>query len=88
MELRNHMEIVVERKLKELMKKDPSICDCDHCYLDTMALALNTLKPQYYVTDEGELYTKASDLTLQFEADVVRALVQALAVVKEHPRHD
>ncbi|RQD67232.1 MAG: competence protein ComFB [Tindallia sp. MSAO_Bac2] len=87
MELKNHMEIVVDRMLKKFIEKDSDICQCENCILDIKAFALNNLPPQYFVTEKGEVYTKAKDLTIQFEADVVRALIQGIEKVKTHPRH-
>ncbi len=87
MELKNHMEIVVERMLKRFLEKDPDLCQCENCLLDVKAYALNNLPPQYFVTEKGEVYTKAKDLSIQFEADVVRALVEGIERVKTRPRH-
>lgn len=87
MELKNHMEIVVDRMLQRFLEKDPDLCPCENCILDVKAFALNNLPPQYFVTEKGEVFTKAKDLTIQFEADVVRALVEGIDRVKLHPRH-
>ncbi|SDY88990.1 late competence development ComFB family protein [Tindallia californiensis] len=87
MELKNHMEIVVDRMLKVFVEKDPNICTCENCILDVKAYALNHLPPQYFVTEKGEVYTKAKDLTIQFETDVTSVLVQGIEKVKKHPRH-
>ncbi|SMP48664.1 late competence development ComFB family protein [Anoxynatronum buryatiense] len=88
MQLRNHMEIVVQYVLADLLKDQPSVCQCEKCQADMMAIALNHLPPKYYVTDEGAAYSKANELSIQFEADVMRELVLAMVVIKEHPRHE
>ena len=85
--VKNHMEIVVEQAFAKMVKRDPEICKCDACQADVMAYALNQMPPKYYVTEQGEVYNKASELTIQFEADVIRALVMAIEKVKERPRH-
>ncbi len=85
--VKNHMEIVVEQALEDMMKRDPEICDCDACQADVMAFTLNQLPPKYYVTEQGGVYNKANELTIQFAADVTRALVTAIEKVKGHPRH-
>lgn len=87
MEVRNHMEYVVNKMLPQVLKMQSDVCTCPQCISDIKAIALNTLPPKYIVTEKGEVFTKANELTVQFEADVTRALVEAIEVVKGHPRH-
>lgn len=87
MRLKNYMEDAVEHILPNLMKVFPNICFCEQCQMDIKALALNNLKPHYIVTDKGQLYTKVQEMNLQFEADVMKALIDAIAVVGAKPRH-
>ncbi len=53
-----------------------------------MAIALNSLKPKYSVTEAGNVYVKLNMLEQQFSTDVLSALVQAALVVKKDPRHE
>ena len=85
--LKNYMEEVVDRKLKELLQDRNDVCQCKHCRLDIMAIALNDLPPRYIVSEKGEVYSKVSSLMVQFSTDVTRALVEAIEMVKENPRH-
>lgn len=87
MRLVNYMEIAVEHYLPNLLKAFPEICTCPHCLLDIKALTLNQLKPHYIVTERGELYSKIDEMSLQFETDVLKALVDSISKVSKSPRH-
>ncbi len=87
MEVKNFMEKVVERKLKELIEKFPELCTCEECLADIEALALNHLEPHYIATEKGELYTKLDSVKVQSEVDVTKALVDAIDIVKQKPHH-
>ncbi len=87
MEVKNHMEYVVEKMLPQVLKMKPDVCSCERCISDMKAIALNNLPPKYVATEKGEVLTKANQLTVQFEADVIRALVEATEKVKGHPNH-
>jgi len=82
------MEIEVEHYLKNLINAFPNVCFCDKCRYDIMAIALNHLKPHYVVSSKGELYAKMDEMNLQFEADVLKALIDAIAVVSKTTRHE
>lgn len=87
MEVRNHMEYVVNHMLDSVLKLHPDVCKCERCVSDIKAIALNSLPPKYVATEKGEVFTKANELTIQFEADVIRALVEAIGKVKGKPNH-
>jgi len=87
MKVKNYMEDVVEYLLPQILKELPDICHCEYCVSDIKALALNNLKPKYVATPVGEIYTKVNELSIQFEADTVRAITEAIAKVKKSPRH-
>ncbi len=87
MEVKNHMEYVVEKLLPALLKKYPEICQCEQCVADVKAICLNKLPPKYFATEQGEVFNKANELTVQFEADVVRAIIESVEMVKRKPRH-
>lgn len=88
MRLVNYMEIAVDHYIKNLLKAFPDVCKCDHCMMDIKALTLNQLKPHYIVTERGELYSKIEEMNLQFETDVLKALVDSISKVSKSPRHN
>lgn len=87
MKLRNYMELAVDHVMPNMFRAFPTICVCDDCRLDMKAIALNHLKPYYVVTDEGETWTKVSEMLVQFEVDIMKALIDAIAIVSKQPRH-
>ncbi|MCT4565288.1 MAG: late competence development ComFB family protein [Maledivibacter sp.] len=87
MKIRNYMELAVDHVLPNLIKGFDNICTCEKCILDIKAIALNKLKPHYVVTRKGELYSKVEEMDGQFEADVMKALIDAIQIVSQNPRH-
>ncbi|WP_352168769.1 late competence development ComFB family protein [Proteiniborus sp. MB09-C3] len=88
MELHNYMEDVVYRTIEKILEKDNNTCKCMKCKLDIAALALNNLPPQYTVTEKGILFTKVKEMEKQYEVDVIREIIKAIAVVSSKPHHE
>lgn len=82
----NVMEMLVYNKLKSMLHII-DCCHCEKCQKDVVAYTLNHLPPKYVVTHQGELYTRAEALKLQYETDITTALLKAAQIVKENPRH-
>lgn len=85
--LKNYMEIAVEMVLNDILKEKELKCRCEKCLNDIKAIALNNLKPMYVVSDEGVLFTKLHELSIQFKADIIRELAMAIKMVGDNPRH-
>ncbi len=65
------------------------ICDCQDCILDVSALALNQLKPKYWVSGKFNAFTPPETFlndpkNLNLAEEVI---VQALKQVKTNPHH-
>lgn len=88
MELRNYTETVVKEVLNEMLKKEDDICKCEKCRLDIMAIALNNLPPQYYVSEKGEVYSKLLATYLETRIKVLTEMTKALMQVKNQPLHN
>lgn len=82
----NAMEGLVEDLFIKLAN-DWDWCKCDVCHADIVANALNNLQPRYFVTHEGELYTKLESFGTQYHADITAALIRAVEIVKKNPQH-
>jgi competence protein ComFB len=85
-ELRNQIEGVVKQTVDRVLTR-LDVCKCPKCKLDIMAYALNLLPQKYVVTDMGELYSRLSEFTPQFQIDVEVAVAEAIKVVTQNPRH-
>lgn len=86
MKIKNYMEDSVKIQIPRVIESQ-DVCKCDVCKLDILAITLNTLPPKYVRTEEGEVYTKIESLTVQFEADIIQAIIKAIKIVKKYPRH-
>jgi len=86
MRVRNFMEFVVEDAVRKITEKEPAHAFSEKDLADIEALALNSLPPRYIVTEKGEVFSKVDELSIQFQADVTRAVMQAITRVRENPR--
>lgn len=87
MKLTNYMEAAIDHIMPNLLRAFPDVCQCEHCLLDIKAIALNHLKPHYVVTEKGKLYSQLEETKIQFETDILKALIDAISVVSKNPRH-
>ena len=83
----NYMESSVEHVLPNMLAAFPDICTCDKCLMDIKAIALNKLPAKYVVTETGEMYSRINEMYIQYETDIMKALVEAIAMVKKNSRH-
>jgi len=82
----NIMEEIVKYRVKDSMKEH-GMCQCDTCYLNACALALNALKPHYVTTEKGALFVKIDETELSNSVTILVAVTKAVMQVKENPRH-
>jgi hypothetical protein len=69
-----------------IMSPGSAACACDQCQADALAYALNRYPPKYGVSYGGrESYQANYEDFIRHE--IGQALVQAMAVVREHPHH-
>jgi len=87
MKIKNYMEDVVVHLLYNIVKERDDVCKCEKCLSDIAAIALNRLTPHYVVTEKGEIYSKVLSMSIQFEADVTTAVLEAIEKVSNNPRH-
>lgn len=85
--IKNYMEIMVENFLPTVLDKYSDICKCEKCIDDIKAITLNNLKPLYVVTEEGNIFARINELSIQFKADVLGALTKAIEIVSKNPKH-
>ena len=87
MELKNYMEVVVKDTIDlELKSINEEWVQDERNKLDIMALILNRLPARYVVTGKGWIMTKIKETEVQFQADILRAMVKAIELVKNNPR--
>lgn len=87
MELHNYIEKVVREVLEEILSRKNDICKCEKCRLDMMAIALNNLPPQYYVSDKGEVFSKLMSTYADMRTKVLTEVTKAVMQVEKRPSH-
>lgn len=76
----NVTKLSLEAKLDVAIQKF-SACNCEQCRHDILALALNSMENKYVVTPDE------TALELIEGSKIIPALVKAIMIVKEAPRH-
>lgn len=84
--LKNIMEDIVEQRMDELLPHS-GCCQCEVCRMDIKAIVLNKFPAKYVVTTTGEIMTRLNSYDRQNTADLTTAIMQAMEIVTEHPRH-
>jgi len=67
--------------------RSTDVCDCERCRADIRAMALNAMPPLYVVTDLGDAYVRLDAMSIQSQADIITAIMNAINTVKKNPRH-
>ena len=87
MKLYNLLEADVMNAINKNIDEIGVACSCDKCKMDIAAITLNNLKPQYVVTEEGNVYGRAMNMNSQFNANILLEVTKAMAVVSKNPHH-
>ncbi len=82
----NVMEYIVKDMVIDYMKKF-SMCTCERCVVDTIALALTFCSSKYIVVDKNTVSPLLNYYSNKFTGDVTVALTRACTLVNENPRH-
>lgn len=84
--LKNEAEEIVKEILYEEMAKNESICNCNDCVIDIVALSLNNLKPKYTTSLKGNIYIAARADT-EYIKTVREAIKYAVEKITANPSH-
>jgi competence protein ComFB len=86
-ELINRTLHCVWQTLDEVLEKRTDICKCEKCRYDMVCMALNNLRPNYFVSKHGSVYAKLGDLSQQKRTDVLTEVTRAVDRVSNNPHH-
>lgn len=86
LQLVNINEEFVKQKVNEFIKLFGA-CDCETCYFDACALALNSLKPSYVTTKKGAKISEIISMKLCNQTEIVVAAMKAVQQVMKKPHH-
>lgn len=67
--------------------KDLGACDCETCFANACALALNELHPKYVTTKRGALLTEITTTKVTNQADITVEATKAVLKVMKNPHH-
>ena len=67
--------------------KDLGACDCETCFANACALALNELHPKYVTTKRGALLTEIISTKVTNQADITVEATKAVMKVMKSPHH-
>lgn len=83
----NVIEEFVRQKARETIK-ELGACDCETCYLNVCAIALNNLPPKYVTTTRGELLSSITATEIGNSSNILVEVTKAAIKVMENPRHN
>jgi len=86
-ELINHTETSVRQALQNFLRENVISCSCERCQADIMALALNHLPSNYYVSRRGEIMTRLKSQSTTDKASIMADVVRAAQQVSASPSH-
>lgn len=69
------------------IQKDLGACQCEICFANACALALNELHPKYVTTRKGALLTEITSTKVTNQADITVEATKAVMKVMKNPRH-
>ncbi|SDY78721.1 late competence development ComFB family protein [Tindallia californiensis] len=83
--LQNYTETLVREVLGEYKSKE-SVCECEKCENDIVAMVLNNMPPKYFLSDasEGEKISYVLNKKLRFDALIQLTEAVKLACDKNH----
>lgn len=82
----NIIEEFVRIQVRHSMKEHGA-CQCETCYLNACALALNDLAPKYVTTTKGALLAEISAMEPNNHIGILVAVTKAVMLVAETPHH-
>lgn len=83
----NIIEEFVRQKAKETIK-ELGACDCETCYLNACAIALNNLPPKYVTTTRGALLSGITATEIGNSSTILVEVTKAVMKVMGNPHHN
>ena len=83
----NIVEPIVKSMVKEVMAENGT-CDCEVCYLNACAIALNAIEPKYVTTTKGALLEEVSTVEPINYTSILVEVTKAVMQVAKNPHHD
>lgn len=85
--LKNIIEDIAADFINSALALRYDICTCAQCRNDILAYVLSRVPAKYATTDIGALHTIIEQTRVEHQAIVGRAVISAIEVVSQNPRH-
>jgi chemotaxis methyl-accepting protein methylase len=85
--LRNVIEDIARDFLNSALTLRYDICTCAICKNDMLAHILSNVPAKYVTTEQGALHTIMQQTRVEHQAEIARAILQAVDVIGKSPRH-
>ncbi|HRZ14929.1 MAG TPA: CheR family methyltransferase [Candidatus Omnitrophota bacterium] len=85
--LRNIIEDIAQDYLQSALTLRYDICTCAVCKNDMLAYILSHVPAKYVTTQEGAMHTIIQQTRVEHQAQIARAILQAIELVGNNPRH-
>jgi chemotaxis protein methyltransferase CheR len=85
--LRNIIEDIARDHLNSALTLRYDICTCSICKNDMLAFVLSRIPARYVTTEQGALHTIIQQHRLEHQAEVGRAIIEAIDIISKSPRH-
>ncbi len=63
------------------------ICTCKQCRNEMLAYTLSRVPAKYVTTEKGALHTIIEQERVEHQAEIVRAILEAIEKISKNPRH-
>ena len=86
-QLKNIIEDIARDFLNSALTLRYDICTCAICKNDMLAHILSHVPAKYVTTEQGALHTIMQQTRAEHQAEVARAILQAIELIGKNPRH-
>ena len=85
--LKNIIEDIARDFLNSALTLRYDICTCAACKNDMLAHILSNIPAKYVTTEQGAMYMVIQQTRVEHQAQIARAILQAVDIVGKNPRH-
>jgi competence protein ComFB len=86
--LKNIIEDIARDFLNSALTLRYDICTCAQCKNDMLAHVLSNVPAKYVTTEQGAMHTIMQQTRAEHQAEIARALLQAIEIISKNPRHE
>ena len=86
--LKNIVEDLARDCLHSAINMRYDICTCAVCKNDMLAHVLSHVPAKYVTTEQGALHTVIQQSRIEYQAQIARAVIEAIDIVSKSPRHE